>query len=341
MKKSHRWIPSVYRGITSSVYRGNAMSSVYRGTFSSVYGPFKTSQISPPEDYIPRYTEEIAFPRYTEEVIPRYSSILGVEYTEENICSSVYRGNISSNPLSLGMCTLEKRGNLFILTLTGKNNINDEHTLSPARALSICAALAEAKSQAVDGSALITLAPGKFFCNGVDLKTITPASFAADVLHCVEHIKAVGAEMMALPMPTIAAVTGHISGSGALFAMLHDYVVMTSSKGVIYMSEMDIGMSLPDIGAALLRAKVGSASARRDLVLGTVKVRGEAAVSMGIVDRVYDSEEEVVGAAMRMGEEMGKKGWCGKAYGENRKLLYPEFCEMLGLKHQVVFPSKI
>ncbi|KAL3620109.1 hypothetical protein CASFOL_035021 [Castilleja foliolosa] len=75
----HRWTLSVYRGIISSVYRGNEISSVYRGKYSSVYIPFETSQNSPPEKYI-----------------PRYNSIMDVEFTEENLCSSVYRGIISS-----------------------------------------------------------------------------------------------------------------------------------------------------------------------------------------------------------------------------------------------------
>ncbi|KAI3469726.1 hypothetical protein Pfo_026389 [Paulownia fortunei] len=246
------------------------------------------------------------------------------------------------------MCTLEKRGNLFILTLTGDNS-KDEHRLHPATISSIRMALAEAKSKAVDGSALITLAPGKFFSNGFDLKHARDVGFKSgsseaaktELIRMVELFKGVVADLMALPMPSIAAVTGHAAAAGLILAISHDYVMMTSSKGVIYMSELDLGMSLPDYVAALIREKVGSGLARRDLVLGAAKARAEGAVAMGIVDWAHESEEEVVGAAIRMGEELGKRRWSGKAYAEIRKALYPEVCGLLGLKDEIVLVKQI
>ncbi|KAK4388182.1 Enoyl-CoA delta isomerase 2, peroxisomal [Sesamum angolense] len=247
------------------------------------------------------------------------------------------------------MCTLEKRGDLFLLTLTGDTKKDQEHRLSPQLISSIRCALAEVKSQAVNGSALITLAQGRFFSNGFDLrhaqavgvKSGSSQAAVAELLRMVDLFKGVVADLLSLPMPTIAAVNGHAAAAGLILAMSHDYVMMTSSRGVMYMSELDIGMTLPDYFTALIRAKVGSAGARRELVLLAAKVGAARAVEMGIVDSAHSSVEEVVDAALRMAEELGKRRWRGEAYAEIRKSLYPEVCGLLGLKDVTVVPSKL
>ncbi|KAL2465581.1 Enoyl-CoA delta isomerase 2 [Abeliophyllum distichum] len=116
---------------------------------------------------------------------------------------------------------------------------------------------------------------------------------------------------------------------------------MTSSRSVMYMSELDIGMTLPDYFTALIRAKIGSASARRSLVLRATKLKAEEAVEMGIVDSAHASAEEAVQAAMCLCEELSKKRWDGKVYAEIRKALYPELCGLLGLKDESILPSKL
>ena len=50
------------------------------------------------------------------------------------------------------------------------------------------------------------------------------------------------------------------------------------------MSEVDIGLTSPDYFTVLMRSKIGSASAWRDILLARRKVKGEEAVTMGIVD---------------------------------------------------------
>ncbi|CAN8318680.1 unnamed protein product [Cochlearia groenlandica] len=63
------------------------------------------------------------------------------------------------------MCTLEKRGDLFILTLTGDN----EHRFNPTTISSILSLLQQAKSQSSRDSVLITTIHDRFFSNGFDL----------------------------------------------------------------------------------------------------------------------------------------------------------------------------
>ncbi|KAJ1434770.1 Enoyl-CoA hydratase/isomerase [Sesbania bispinosa] len=238
------------------------------------------------------------------------------------------------------MCSLEKRGNLWVLTLTGDN----QHRLSPTLIHSLLSTLSQLASQPTPGSVLLTTASGRIFSSGFDLGWARAAgseSGAMDrLLSMVDSLKPVVAALMSLPMPTIAAVNGHASAAGFLLAISHDYVLMRSDYGVLYMPEVNIGLPLPDYFATMMRAKIRSPMALRDVVLGGVKVTAAEAVKMGIVDSAHDSVESTVEAAMRLGEEVGGRKWVGEAYAEIRKSLYPEACLVLGLPHKAIV-SKI
>ncbi|KAA0049274.1 hypothetical protein IC582_012603 [Cucumis melo] len=239
------------------------------------------------------------------------------------------------------MCTVEKRGNFFILTLTG----DDDHRLSPSLINSILKALSQVKAQASPASVLITTSHGKFFSNGFDLPWALAAGSVSAARHRINHIieifKSVVAELISLPMPTIAAITGHAAAAGFTLALSHDYLIMRSDRGVLYMRELDLGLTLPDYFMALFKSKIGSSLAMRDLILRGMKVRGEAAVRMGIVDSAHHSEVSVVNAAVRLGEQLVGRNWDGEVYAEIRKSLYPEISEVLGLPGKAISISKL
>ncbi|XP_075665121.1 enoyl-CoA delta isomerase 2, peroxisomal-like [Castanea sativa] len=122
------------------------------------------------------------------------------------------------------------------------------------------------------------------------------ASFhAVDLLHhLVASFKPVISALLSLPMPTIAALPGHAAAAARfLLALSHDYVQMRRDQGVLYMSKVDIGLTFPNYFTALMRSKIGSASAGRDIFLSRRNVKGEEAMRMGIVDlAAHDSEEK-------------------------------------------------
>ncbi|GMH08485.1 hypothetical protein Nepgr_010325 [Nepenthes gracilis] len=242
------------------------------------------------------------------------------------------------------MCTVEKRGSIFVLRLTGDN----EHRLSPALIDSLRSALSQVKSEAVSSagiSALVTIADGKFFSNGFDLawaQSSGSRSGMVDRIHyMVESLKPLLADLLSLPMPTIAAVTGHAAAAGFMLALGHDYVLMRRDKGVLYMSELNIGMTLPEYFTTMFREKVASPAARRDLLLRAEKIKAEEAVKFGIVDSVHDGEEATVEAAIRLGKQLAERKWNGEVYAEIRKSLYPEMCKQLGLVSRTIVASRL
>lgn len=239
------------------------------------------------------------------------------------------------------MCTVERRGNVFILTLTA----NDDHRLNPPLIYSILTALSEVKANATTGSVLITTNNGDYFSNGFDL----PWALAAGTLdgardrlnHIIDIFRPVVAQLLSLRMPTIAAISGDAAAAGLALAVSHDYLIMRSDLGSLFMREIDLGLTLPDYFAALFKSKMGSTSVQRDLILRGMKLSGEAAVRRGIVESAHDGAGGLMTAALQFGEQLAAKKWDGEAYAEIRKGLYPEITGVLGLPTKVMTISKL
>lgn len=223
------------------------------------------------------------------------------------------------------MCTLEKKGNLFILTLTG----DDEHRLNPTLIDSIQAALLRAKVETTGPSALITTSQGKFFSNGYDLQWAQSDTSRLRLMD--SKLRSLVSDLINFPMPTIAAVTGHASAAGFIFALSHDYILMRKDRGFLYMSELDIGLKIPRWFVAMVKSKVRDPAAWREIILKASKITAVAAVEKGIVDLAYDSAEETVKGAMILGEELVRRKWEGNLYGETRRIMIHDLLEDLRL----------
>ncbi|XVE99530.1 hypothetical protein REPUB_Repub03eG0207000 [Reevesia pubescens] len=210
----------------------------------------------------------------------------------------------------MDMCTLEKRGNLFILTLTGE----DEHRLNPTRIDAIRSALNRIRSGSTShsGSVLITTAHGKFFSNGYDLAWA--GSSPEKIRLMSSKLRALVGDFISFPMPTVAAITGHASAAGFILALSHDYIVMRNDRGFLYMSEMNIGLKIPAWFIAVISCKIGDAMVRREVVMKAKKLTAKQGVKGGIIDAAYDSAEETVKGAIELGEELVKKGWNGELF---------------------------
>lgn len=228
------------------------------------------------------------------------------------------------------MCTLEQRGRVFVLTLTG----DGEHRLGHPLIASIRSALAEvlAAAQAQPqgpGAALVTVAEGRFFSNGLDIGWA--GTSRARLGELVDALRPVAADLLALPMPTVAAVTGHASAGGFLLALCHDYRVMRADRGVLYMSEVDIGLPLPPYFVHVLRAKISQAQALRDVVLRGKKLRAPEAKEMGVVDVVCPGAPETAAEALKLAEQLAARKWDGAVYASIRVSMFPDACRAVGI----------
>ncbi|KAK2978102.1 hypothetical protein RJ640_009266 [Escallonia rubra] len=198
------------------------------------------------------------------------------------------------------MCTLEKRGNIYVLTLTG----TDDHRLNPPLLDSLQSALRRLRSETAGGGgpcALITTAHGNYFSNGYDLDW---AGSNEDRLLLMSLVK----DLISLPMPTVAAVSGHASAAGFVLALCHDYVLMRKDRGYLYVSELDIGLVIPAWFGTFLRCKIGSPAVWRDVVMRAEKLTAEVAVQKGVIESAHGSAAETVRAAVALGSS-----WWGES----------------------------
>ncbi|XP_072979537.1 enoyl-CoA delta isomerase 2, peroxisomal-like [Typha angustifolia] len=243
------------------------------------------------------------------------------------------------------MCTLEKRGHVYVLTLTGSG----EHRLNPTLLTSIRSHLARIRSDTASDpnrpAALVTAAEGKFFSNGFDLAWAYSASTsAADRRRMTELHRRLVADLVSLPMPTVAAVTGHASAAGVILALSHDYLLMRADRGFLYMSEMDIGLkiSMVDYFDKVLCAKIRDAGTRRDVLLRAAKMMAREGVRRGLVDRAVEGGvERVVEEAVKLAEEMAMRGWNGEVYKKVRLATMPEVWKVIGEEEGEVAQSKL
>lgn len=224
------------------------------------------------------------------------------------------------------MCTLEKRGKIFILTLTG----DGEHRLNPSLVDEIQSALIRVRTESIScpSSALITTAEGKFFSNGYDLAWAGSSEARAKLM--VSKLETLIADLISFPMPTIAAISGHASAAGFMLALSHDYVLMRKDRGFVYMSELDIKRVIPTWFVSMIECKIGSPMARRHLLLKAAKVTAKEAVEMGIIDSAYDSADETLMAALRLGDQFVVKEWDGHVYAQIRMKLLAVVLDKIG-----------
>ncbi|GJN15022.1 hypothetical protein PR202_gb01907 [Eleusine coracana subsp. coracana] len=226
------------------------------------------------------------------------------------------------------MCTLEQRGRVFVLTLTG----DDEHRLSHALIASIrssVASVAAAAASAGPGTALVTVGEGRFFSNGLD--NIWAGTSRERLQGLVDALSPLAADLFALPMPTIAAITGHAAAGGFLLALCHDYRIMRGDRGVLYMSEVDIGLPLPPYFVSVLRSKITAANALRDVTLRGRKLKAAEAKEMGIVDAVCPGPAETAAEAIKLAEQLAARKWDGNVYASIRMSIFPEACRSIGI----------
>jgi enoyl-CoA hydratase/carnithine racemase len=148
------------------------------------------------------------------------------------------------------MCTLQQRGRIFILTLIG----DGEHRLGQALISLLRSAVAstmEAAAKAGPGCVLVAVGEGRFFSNGLDIGWA--GTFRTCLNELVDALRPLAADLLALPMPTVTAVTGHASAGGCLVALCHDNRGRLLSAVVVLHSQARAPVNARGLGQRAVR----------------------------------------------------------------------------------------
>lgn len=215
------------------------------------------------------------------------------------------------------MIDLSRTGNVFVLAMQhGENRFNRAFLDALNGAIEEVAATR-------DAAALVTVGADKFFSNGLDLDWLmSPGgegpAFIADFL-------AFFGRVLALPLPTVAAINGHAFAGGAMFALTHDFRVMRADRGFFCLPEVDLGMPFAPGMNALITGKLGRPTAT-DLILTGRRIGGEEALRLRVVDEIAPADAVLSQAVARADALSGKDR---ATYARLKRDLYPEAIELL------------
>jgi enoyl-CoA hydratase/carnithine racemase len=170
---------------------------------------------------------------------------------------------------------------------------------------------------------LVTSASGKFFSNGLDLDWLSQhtdqlAGYIGAVQHLFERV-------LALPVPTVAALQGHTFAAGGMLALAHDFRVMRADRGYFCLPEVDINIPFSRGMSALIQARLSKKTAHEAMTTGR-RYGGTDALAAGIVDAVAH-EDDVLSAALEMAKSL--VGKAGPTLGTIKSRMYAPALEVL------------
>ncbi|MGA2838062.1 MAG: enoyl-CoA hydratase-related protein [Acidimicrobiales bacterium] len=180
------------------------------------------------------------------------------------------------------MPTLQHHDDIYVLDLgEGENRFTQEWMTSITEAF-----------DEVDGAegprALLTVATGKIWSNGLDLDWL-----GANLDRATEYVAQVQnlfARVLASEVPTIAVLQGHTFAAGALLALAHDSRTMRSDRGFFCLPEVDIGIPFSPGMSAMIQARLSHATAHEAMTTGR-RYGGTEALDAGIVSAALPLDE--------------------------------------------------
>jgi enoyl-CoA hydratase/carnithine racemase len=172
-------------------------------------------------------------------------------------------------------------------------------------------------------AALVTVADGRFFSNGLDLDWLganldQTETYIGRVQHLLGRILGLG-------MPTVAAIQGHCFAAGGMLALAHDWQVMRADRGFFCLPEVDLGLPFPPPLDALVRAKLPVPTAIEVMITGK-RYGGSEAADRGIVT-VAVPEDEVRSTALELVRPLAAKA--GPNLGVIKRQMFAETIQLL------------
>lgn len=169
---------------------------------------------------------------------------------------------------------------------TGEKRFNPESVAAMNAALDDVDSIVAAGEQI----SLVTTGSDKFFTNGIDLDWMfgDDAQASPEIIpDFIASMMGMWARVLALPIPTVAAVNGHAFAGGAMFVLAHDHVLMRSDRGYWCVNEVLLKLPLAPGMQAILEAKLPKPTVRK-AILTAHRFDATSAVAAGIADEAHD-----------------------------------------------------
>ncbi|KCZ90850.1 crotonase/enoyl-CoA hydratase family protein [Hyphomonas johnsonii] len=214
--------------------------------------------------------------------------------------------------------TIRIENEIAIITMDdGKAN-----AINPTMLDALNAALDQAEKEAK--AVIITGRPDRF-SGGFDLKMMMGAT-PEDVRALVNAGGALALRLFTLPMPVIAACTGHGIAMGCFILLSCDKRFGAKGAYKIGANETQIGMVLPVFALELCKARLNPLYMTESVVNGTLFDPDEA-VSVGYLDKAV-APDQVMAEALAEAERL--KALPGAALAGNKRILRKPVVDVIG-----------
>ncbi len=187
------------------------------------------------------------------------------------------------------------------------------NALSPEMLDELHQAVQRAPDEGVAG--LVLSGTEGMFSGGLDvplLLTLDRPGLSAVVVSLFDTVETLAASVI----PVAVAITGHSPAGGAVLALMCDRRFMAEGKFVIGLSEVRVGLPMPEVVCRVAARQMGPRAAEELCVTGTL-LSPQQAQAKGLVDEVVPAAE-VVERACTWCRELSKLP--GRAVGLTRQL---------------------
>jgi len=180
------------------------------------------------------------------------------------------------------MPTLQRHGDVYVLDLgEGENRFTREWMASVTETL-------DEVDTAPGPRALLTIASGKIWSNGLDLDWL--GANLDQLGDYTGQVQDLFARTLSTQYPTIAVLQGHTFAAGALLALAHDVRIMRVDRGYFCLPEVNIGIPFSTGMSELVQARLSRAAAHEAMTTGR-RYGGADALEAGIVSAALPLDE--------------------------------------------------
>ena len=149
---------------------------------------------------------------------------------------------------------------------------------------------------------VLTSSNDKFFSIGFNIPELIELP-RDDLVNFYNSFNKLCIDLFTLPMPTIAAITGHAIAGGCILTLCCDYRFIAQGRKLMGLNEIKLGLPVPYVADCILRNLVGIRHAR-EIMEGGDFFLPEASSQMGLVDQVLPLEG-VITEAVEQVEAIG------------------------------------
>lgn len=192
---------------------------------------------------------------------------------------------------------VDRRGPVVVVTMSrGENRFHPE-------LLSGLESILDAIEADDAPAALVLTGSGKFFSNGLDLEYMGSHPDEAEAI--LTRVHSLFGRVLALDVPTAAAINGHAFAAGAMLALSFDLSLMRADRGYFCLPEADLGLPFTPPMNALLTARLSPPAAHRAMVTAH-RFTGPEALTAGIVTDLAP-EEDLLDRAVTLATDLAGK----------------------------------